>query len=246
MGKNITFIGADGGVGTTMIAQATAEALADSGLSVLFLSVSGHSGAEYISKECIGLDEIKNSLVNDILKLSDLRELIVKAGKFDFIKGTENPLYYRHYMPQHVKTITELLSDDYDYIILDGGSDPQQGMHIGAIAASEDVYLVTTQNVKSLERYKEKEQDVYNEMRLSPKIVLNKFLKSAAYFDKANVERLYDASVVAIVPYSEYGMQAEINKASLNSERNFENAVKGIIAGITGEVREAKKGFFKK
>lgn len=245
MGKNITFIGADNGVGTTMIAQAVAEVLSDNDNKVLFLSASGHSGTEYIGKESIGLDDIKNSLVNDILKLSDLRELIT-AEKVDFIKGTENPLYYRHYMPQHVKTITELLTDDYDYIIIDGGSDPQQGLHIGAITVSEDVYLVTTQHVKSLERYKHKEQDVYGEMHLSPKIVLNKFLKSAAYFDKANIEKLYGESVVAVVPYSEYGMQAEINKASLNTERNFENSIKVIAGDITGEVREAKKGFFKK
>ncbi|GEM_PF-6305944 len=247
MAEILAFAGSDFHSGTTMVAQSVSEALGGSGKKVIFLSLSGYSGTEYTNLRPESIDEIKNNLVNGLLNYNDIKNLIRKSGTFDIIGGSVSPLYYRHYQPVHVNFICDLIIDDYDYIIIDAGADVNQGLHIGALRKAGKTVIVTTQSKKAYERYLNKYRQVYSMMEFHPLILINRYINTPGLLSSKDIEGMYNAETAGVIPFCEYGLQAETGEYSLMKYRSFSEAVARLCEKITGEkIMPYKNGLFGK
>lgn len=249
MDKVITFYGSDHGVGTTMIAQSCAEILSDEGYKVLLISASRNSGNEFLNIEALndngagGIDDLKNNLSNSVLTREDIDSVIVNVkNNMDFLQGSKNPLFLRHYRPEHIESLISLLQDDYDLVIIDAGCDPNNPLLIGAILQAKKTFLVTTQSPKAAQRYKKLVNFVYgNFPELAPGLIVNRFISSPALFSATEISEVYGREIIETISYEADGREVEAAKSTLVSHsRAFKDSITKIANVISEGVSPAK------
>lgn len=218
----ITFFGADSKVGTTMIAQSTAEMLAqntNADIGLFFLN--GKPSTCYMKrKDKIGLDDIKIKLMNNILTSNELTEACVKENHHLYIlPGAEFLLDVRHYHPEHIEQLIKLAAERFSLIIIDAGHNIDSGMAIAALNMTKNKYLVTTQQEMTRKNYERMESQVFRRLQIEPDdfmLVVNKYVNTNRIYSAKQVSDLYRMTLAVSVPHLEFlGWQAEFDQKTL-------------------------------
>jgi len=154
----IVLFGADSKVGTTLTALSIAENLAaQSEGSIAFLNLAGHVSFSYIdSNDGKGLDSIKSKVFNKILSQDELREAMLqsKECKNLFILPPGRSLIdFKYYQTEHIEYIINMAADMFDVVIVDAGWYPHNALYFGALNATPNKYMVTTQQQASLSNH---------------------------------------------------------------------------------------------
>lgn len=218
----ITFFGADSKVGTTMIAQSTAELLAkNTGLKVGLLFLNNNPSNYYIrKKDKLGIDGIKNKLFNNILTSSELVDSCLQTAPNLFIlTGVEYLLDARQYQPEYIDRLIKLAAERLNIIIIDAGSNIDSGIAIAALNATKYRYLVTTQQENIRKNFERIDRQVLKQLQIdsgSFMLVLNKYVSSNNIYSAVQLGELYKMTLAVHIPNLDLlGWQAEFDQKSL-------------------------------
>ena len=175
MSKSIAFFGADSGVGTTMTAASIAAALKARKNKVLLLLTSSEIDENWFMPSASS--DLGVLLRRTKLDKNDLANAITKTDSFDFIRGSRDPLKKQFYDIKMMPSIMSLLSNDYDYIIIDAGSDVSLPLSCSALMYSDRRFYVFDGGAKSTGRFLISKEMVIDGLGLdmtNDKLILNK------------------------------------------------------------------------
>ncbi len=252
----VVFLGADSKVGTSMISQCIAEKLSsDNDIKVLLAVLDGQPGMDYIhyNDNCVGIDTIKGKIAHQILSEEELENVCIKINRLYILQGTQTIVNRAHYHPEHIETFLELASQAFDIVIVDAGCNVELGMTIGALNSTQHRCLVSTQQSTCLKHFKLVKDQILSKLNIQDFVlIINKYMENNELPDKHELSRYYTAPIVAAVPYSEYGWQAEIEQCSLLNfhELFYKDAISHITSfieetlKIKKEIKKEKKGSF--
>ncbi|MCG8483586.1 MAG: hypothetical protein MJA31_09785, partial [Clostridia bacterium] len=252
----VVFLGADSKVGTSMISQCIAEKLSsDNDIKVLLAVLDGKPGMDYIhyNDNCVGIDTIKGKIAHQILSEEELENVCIKINRLYILQGTQTIVNRAHYHPEHIETFLELASQAFDIVIVDAGCNVELGMTIGALNSTQHRCLVSTQQSTCLKHFKLVRDQILSKLNIQDFVlIINKYMENNELPDKHELSRYYTAPIVAAVPYSEYGWQAEIEQCSLLNfhELFYKDAISHITSfieetlKIKKEIKKEKKGSF--
>lgn len=214
----VVFFGADTKVGTTMLAQTVAENIAKSTGKKVFLGfMDGSPGTDYFKGSFSGnIDEIKLKMLTKVLNISDIYTECREFGNLFVLEGVRNYLYRREYNIEDIELFLDIVSENFDVIILDAGSNIELALCLGSLTATKNRYLVTTPQKKSTESFKILHAILDKLLISSFSLVINKHLSDFGKpFEIA--DRFNSYSIAGCIPFVENAWQAESENRVLYS-----------------------------
>ncbi|HEY5584271.1 MAG TPA: hypothetical protein VIK78_07260 [Ruminiclostridium sp.] len=154
----IVLFGADSKVGTTLTALSIAENLAaQSEGSIAFLNLAGHISFSYVdSNDGKGLDSIKSKVFNKILSQDELREAMLQSKECKnlfILPPCRSLIDFKYYQTEHIEYVINMAANMFDVVIVDAGWYPHNALYFGALNATPNKYMVTTQQQASLSNH---------------------------------------------------------------------------------------------
>ena len=254
----ITFFGADSKVGTSMIAQSVAEKLSENQeIKVLLAILDGSPGMDYIQKyeASLSIDTVRAKVVNHILSDNELIDACTESDNLYILQGTQSLLYRKYYHPEHIEALLLQLANIFDIVVVDGGSNVELGMTIGALNSSRHKFLIVTQQSTCLRHYKQIKSQILSELEIKDFcMIINKYISNGQLYDKNQLSDEYEAPHICSVPYSEFNLQAEIEKRTIHryQESDYIKAIDEITTiiedslGIKAKSKKEPPSFFEK
>lgn len=238
----IGFFGGDSQTGTTMIAQSLAEFLAEHGCKVLLIFGSGNYGDTYLrSQSSNSIDDLKASIRSGKVDPEELMQSLQQKKSLWILPGVRSPLMAKYFPENTYEVLLAAVKPHFDYVIIDCGCDYQQGMTISALNTCDSRYFVVTQQAKSLGRYTLYHRQIIKPLEKDGKLIINKYIRDPALFLKADILKLCGKDNALLVPYIEYGWQAEMEGATLMSYRGFFKAIEHLAAEFEPELKKERK-----
>ena len=238
MNKVISFHGSDHKVGTSQISQCTAEVFAKSfpKSSVLLIQADGGPAPNYCNKLRETIEGIRPFLAQEIVNIPDIKEKSFYKDNLYIIGGQNKPGMSEYLTPDMGEILVDALRDEFDLIILDTGSEIEDGFSLGAILASDSVYMVINQSESSLRRY-EWYSFLFDHISLDfDSFILNKYNKNSVYEKEYIAERLLiDKAKIITIREDKRGADAEMLNESLISakaSKSFKNDIEKLVKDI--------------
>jgi Flp pilus assembly CpaE family ATPase len=263
-GRNIIcFFGAGPGAGTRMISLSVAQVISEiSSKNTCFLNLDGSYGTDYIdsSSNSLGLGQIKEKLINNILSEEELKNSCIKNSYLYFLPGEKEISKVRHYHPEHIEKLTGLASKTFDITVINSGS-TITGMSIGALNSSDIKLLVSTQSQKYFLNFNNLMTQILSNLGISFQdflLVVNKYIEYRGFENEIVLAKKYGMELASVIPLLEYilGLEAEIKKKTLlGFDRAFANCIKQLSVSLCrqlgievpgGVKTRARTGIFKK
>ena len=239
--KIILFYGCDSQVGTTMMALSAAEQLAAEGKSVLLIHGAGTPGNSFLSVELPGdIRSLYGSFADGTMDIKDLRELASEQDEFDCLPGLGSWRPGRGWMDGILEEICRISARNWDYVIIDGGNCGEISAGSDALALAGKIFLVATQQEKSLFRWKQRRKQMEAISKDCVCYVVNKFVDSRAFYTEKQLlqELACEEKKMFLIPYVPYGWQAEAEHRSLMKYRRFRKGILKITETIKYEWEE--------
>lgn len=251
MSHTFVFQGAEHKVGCTMIAQSVAEAAAKANreIQVLFAALNGRQSAEFALEGTPSMDLYKMQLHSGIGIEKGLLKPCQKLENLFMVSGIKREEQARHYFPKEAEVFLDSLHKDFDMIIIDAGSELDNGLALGALQRGTFRYMVLEQSESSLGRF-ERTLESYNRLGIDfDKYMINKFVEGDPYTMGYIASRLMlDKPVLEKVSLCSSGRRAEMERKTLMElgEEKYKKAITKIandmmIALNIGEARPQRK-----
>jgi MinD-like ATPase involved in chromosome partitioning or flagellar assembly len=237
MDNVFVFHGIDYKVGTTMIAQSTAEMIAkeNKDIKVMLLFLNGRKSDEFIGEKVESIEAIKANIDNKMMGYSDVLRICLQRDNLYLLAGIEKFQNERYFFPETAIRILKEIRESFDIIIVDSGNNIDNGLSMGALQYTAHRFLVLTQQETMLRRY-EQFRELYKSLQLDfPLIVINKHLQIDPY-DLGYIAKRLEINKKSLftVNQSNFARQAEIDGKTIlhYSENGFEKDVRAIANWI--------------
>lgn len=238
-----SFHGADHKVGTTMIAQSVAEIISVShpNVKILFIAMNGRESTEYIREAPVSIDSMKFHIDNKMISGEDFLKTCTHKGNFYIMAGITTETEERYYHPEMAKYLLEEVAPEFDLVIADCGNELDNGLAVGTLSVSEEVFLVATQQESVIRRY-EKNRMVLNDLGIEISVfIINKYYEQDPYGLPYLASRLeFEKEKFLKVETGSYSRQAEIDGKTLLEYKN--EAYRLDIIAIANDILN-KNGF---
>jgi hypothetical protein len=218
MANILVFHGADYKVGTTMIAQSVSEVLAKkyADCKVLRIAMNNRRSCDFIKEAIPSLEGFKKSLETGAVIGEQLfRRYHIRDNLYG-ISGLEKEFNHRQYFPEDAYKILKPLERQFDFIVVDGGCDIDNGLVLGSLTMGAINILVVTQDESAISRW-EQQEPIYQGFAIHfDSLIVNKYQNSHPYSLSYIAERL-DLKLQSKnkIKFSSYGYQAEWEKKTL-------------------------------
>lgn len=216
-GRIYSFVGAKGGVGSTVLAVNTAAALSmDKKVAVALLDMSFQSGDASVLLDIVPQNTIIDICVNiHRLDVSFLRGVMSgHSTGLNFLPAPLNPEDSEDIKSEHVTSILDLARKLYDHVVLDCSSMHVNDCSVEAFKQSDKVFVITDISVPSI-RNTVRLCKLIRKLGISLdkiEIIINRFYKSGA-LSLAEVEKSFDKPVYWLVPNNNFfDMVSSINR----------------------------------
>lgn len=233
----LVFHGIDYKVGTTMIAQSVSEVLAKihPECKILRIAMSNRRGCNFIKESIPSLEGFRKSIEAGVV----LGELLFRRYQISEnlygISGLENEFNHRQYFPEDAAKIIRTIEKQFDYIIVDGGCDIDNGLVLGSLSMGGVNLLVLTQDESALSRW-EQQQMIYKGFFIDFNLlIVNKYQHFHPYSIQYIKERLnLKEEPCYKVGFSPYGYRAEWEKKTLlqYGRSSYKTQITAIINAI--------------
>lgn len=245
MKKIIGFFGGDSQVGTSMLAQSMAELLQQRGQRVLYILGSSKFGDEFFNiDEHRSIDDLKASVRSGRVKREDLFQNLTQVRGLWVLPAVRNPLTSKYFTENTYEIMLKEAESEFDYTVIDGGCDANQGLTISALNTADFRFFVTTQQSKVIRRMLLMQKNIVEPLNRPGELVINKYMKDPALLLKGDILTLCERDCAFTVPYVEYGWQAEMEGKSLMRYGKFAKAVAAL--GDLFEPETSKETLWKK
>ena len=144
------------------------------------------------------------------------------------------------YYPENALASLIEAAEDFDRIILDCGDRIELGLVLSGIRCAQERILVLTQQEKTLRRARFLREAVLEPLALTGRIVINKYQHALPLPSGGMIGEELESAVIAKVPYTEYGWQAESEGRPLAWHRRALREIRKICA-VIGEEEERKR-----
>jgi len=178
-----SFYGAEHKVGTTMTAQSIAEIISSNqpNLKILMIAMNGRESTEYIRETPVSIDSMKFHIDNKMISGEDFLKTCTHKGNMYIMSGIANESEARYYHPDMSGYLLSEVAPEFDLIIADFGNDLDNGLAIGTMMVSEEVFLIVTQQESVLRRY-EKIRNVLEDLGIGiSAYIINKYYEQDPY-----------------------------------------------------------------
>lgn len=235
MAKVITLFGGDSQVGTTLLAGALSQSLKQKGSTLLIMASSEISEGYFTDSR---RNDLGYLLRLNSIKPSDIKNCIVNLPEFDMLLGISEPLKKQFFDAEMLPRIIELLSKDYEYIVLDGGHDVTLPLCVSALVSADLRLYILTGDEKCISRFRVSYSTVIEGLGLNleeDRLIINKDSKKYSTYTLEEVENLLGLSGFAIPRY-ENAARYEFDRVSAYAkDLAYQKAVNMICEYITGE-----------
>lgn len=234
MKKCVVFYGGDSQTGTTMVAVSAAELLAGTGKRILLIGASSHPVDLWLPRSAASsLDDLYPALKEGTLTADEIRRTVMTARGVDILSGTGSG-YGGKFGTGDLETVCSLIREDYDWILVDGGCGPADGLTMAALQCGQKAILVLTQQEKCLQRFEAKISGLERVLPPEQLYVVNKFNDSGAFYtEKELAERLGCGSgTVETIAFVPFGWQAEMDRVPLLNHRKFRRDMEKVTGWI--------------
>ena len=234
MKKSVVFYGGDSQTGTTMIAVSAAELLAREGKRILLIGASSHLVDPWLPQSAsASLDDLHLALKDGTLSAAEIHQTVTTVRGVDILSGTRRGSAgsYGH---EDLKAVCSLICEDYDWILVDGGCGPAEGLTMAALQCGQKVVLVFTQQEKCLQRFEAKISALERALPPEQLYVVNKFNGSGAFYTEKELAGRFGCGpdVLKTVAYVPFGWQAEMDRIPLLNHRKFRRDMKKLTHWI--------------
>ena len=218
MKKIFTFHGADHKCGCSMLSQCVAERVAQKrgDISVLLLHAEESEGCGYAPMVGESMERIRPYLADRLLDVGDIVKKSEYKDNLYVIAGTDRPGSSESFHPDMAQYFLGAIAGSFDIVICDSGANIEHGLSLGALFASDFIYVVLVQQESAFRRY-EWLQPLYGKLALNiGGYVINRFIPQSGYTRDYVRRRLKTKrDRVFTVKESAYGKVAEIDEKSL-------------------------------
>lgn len=218
MSQIVVFHGTEHKAGCTMAAQSVAELIAKEkrDITVLLAALNGRRSAEYMNENVVSIDEFKIQLKSGIGIDQNALSANKKIDNLFVISGVSKDEEVRCFLPGMAEALIETLHNKFDVIIIDSGSDLDNGLAFGALKMNGIKYLIMEQAESSVKRY-ERMKDNYEKLSICfDKYVLSKYFEDDPLTVNYVSSRLgIDKSLFFTVAHSDKGRISEIEYRTL-------------------------------
>lgn len=222
--NNLTvFHGVDHKVGTTMISQSVAELIAECRpeLTVLWISLQGREGTEYIQEVGESIEGLKLYLDSKVFTADEVLKKCGNGKNLYLLGGVSAITEERYYFPHTAAYLLSQVEHTFDVIIADSGNNVDNGLSVGALELGGDNFLVLTQQESMIKRY-EKLRRFYRELHLRfDRFAVNQYRADDPY-DLDYIEKRLELDEEQIFKVQECGQgrRAEMEHQTLVAYRN--------------------------
>ncbi len=245
MNNVFAFLGSDHKVGTTQLAQCTAELLARScpDKNILLIQCDGGRGSEYCLKVRESVERIRPFLAQSIVHVDEIKEKSNYKDNLYIIGSQLQPGMTEYLTPDMSEKLIKAVKDAFDFVILDSGCNIEDGLSLGATLAADKVFMVLNQRESSLGRY-EWHEFLFDRIDLFfDKFIINKYNRNSAYETSYIADRLsIDKNDLMLVHEHSMGDVAEMKAQSLINLKPTKRIVNeiGKIAGVITDYARIK------
>ena len=155
MGVVIAFYGADHKCGTSMLVQCFAEYTAQKykDCNVMLIHTENGECEEYSPNVKESLESIRPYLAEKLIDTSSVMEKSRYKDNLFIIGGASRPGSSNLYHPDMAQYLVAVLSENFDFVICDSGSEIEHAMTLGSLYSADYVYVVTTQDEYCIRRF---------------------------------------------------------------------------------------------
>ena len=230
---SIGFFAGSASSGSTMLAVSTSKLLADMGKRVLHIFSGISSLYSYVEKNNAGsLDDIKSSLVGRSLTEEEIKATAKTVGGIELIASNKSFLMANTFP---VDSFEQILNSSrcFDYVIVDAGSDFRTALTISALCYCNKRIVSITQEPNSISNFKELDNDILSNFG-DFDLVIYKYLRDKSLYSKDDIAYLLKRDISCVIPYSQFGSYAQIERKTLIGEKRYRRAVESFIRDCLG------------
>ncbi len=207
------FYGADDKVGVTNISQSVAEMLSENkNLRIFYTFLNGRTSTDYLDEFTgISIDSLRTKLDSGILTDTELVDActVIEDNLF-VLKGVESLISRRYFTPTHVEKLLGIASKKFDIVIVDGGSNIELGLVVGALNSTKNKFLIVTQQEKTINNYLWVKSNVLDLLKIKDfTLIINKFLSSSELNSESELAKKLELQPVTSIPSSDLAWQSE-------------------------------------
>ena len=122
----------------------------------------------------------------------------------------------------------------FDYVVVDAGSDFRTALTISALCYCNKKIVSITQDPNSISNFKELDNDILSSFG-DFELVINKYLRDKSLYSKDDIAYLLKRDISCVIPYSQFGSYAQIERKTLIGEKRYRRAVESFIRDCLGE-----------
>lgn len=227
------FWGADHKVGTTMIAQLYAEALAADNKSVLLLTVGSGLGDDFFSEPTGDINELRSRLSCGLLTKEIIKESAQKNDKIYKLNGLLSTKDAFAFTEDMVIKLIKISRDVFDHVVVDCGTGLSNPLVVGALSSKYSKHFVFTQSESGLRRWEQVSEQMSKLGVVPQSVIVNKFIKGDSYSTNYISQRTgIPQNLFKTVCESDFGIQAESERKTLLyfGEKQLEKDVDGLLS----------------
>ena len=191
MKKVFTFHGTDCSCGCAWLGRRTAEMAAEKRRDLRILLV--HASHSEAAGSCAGgtsMETIRPYLYARKTPPAGIAERTGCRGDLSVISGAGPSAEFGSFCPDMSEAFIKKMSSEYDIVICDSGSEIGQGLPLGAMFASDSIYMVFSHSEESFRRF-EWLRPLYDKLGLKMRgYVLDRFPADTVYSAEYVSERL--------------------------------------------------------
>jgi hypothetical protein len=206
-----------------MTAQSVAETISSHhpNLKILLTAMNGRESCEYVKELPVSIDAMKFHIDNKMVSAEDFLKTCTHKGNFYMMAGISNETEIRYYHPGMAVYLLEEIAPEFDLVIADAGNELDNGLAVGALSLSEEVFLVVTQQESVLRRY-EKKAKLLDDLGVGiAASIINKYYEQDPYGLPYLSERLETGrESIFKVDSAGWSRQAEIDNRTLLEYKN--------------------------
>jgi len=219
----IAFHGADHKCGTSMLAQCTAEKLAQDrpDLRVLLVHTESSSGDDYSPMLNESIERIGPYISDRILDIDEILDRAKIKDNLWIIGGIGDVCSASAFHPDMTVYFLNAIRPSFDVIICDSGSEINSGIALGALINADSVFIVLSQSGAAIARYR-RFAELYRRLGLAIDCFIINRYERAAVFDRKSICAQLDLpqDCVITVRSSSYSQSAELDSKSLLNYRD--------------------------
>jgi len=240
-GKIICFCGVNTQPGVTMISKSAAEVLDQKGYKVIYIQADMNHNCDYSTADfsnsmediALAVSEAKNERE----KMNALMHNIYSEEGLHMMPGLKSSYGIREIDKKFLSDSCHILKKVYDYVIMDCGKNISQGLGKYGLTLCDALYIVTTQQSKSVNRIKRmiyEVEEYYPYDRESIRYVINKFNTAPVFPTVNEMSEILgcEKDRITTIDCIPYGWQAEAERKTLIWNRKFMRGIKTLTSDI--------------